>query len=156
MDWKIFYGDGSSYSSDDGTPERAPSYNVQAIVFADKKVGRLILRGGDFYIHREDGWVSVDNFGMLDQMMHVFKMLDRKSGKWWVQRDGEWKEVDCLSLYLELIEMGFVKTGRNIPREQFEAIQQNAMNDPDFPRKSAKLPYGSPYEAPKQFEPRTV
>jgi len=158
MLWKIFYGDGSTYSSDHGSAKDAPALNLQAIMFADEKVGRMILRGGDFYLYLDDVWLSVDIFGMLDQMIDVFRLVQRDEGRWWFRKtkDDEWKLTDHLTVFLQIIGTGLVKAGRNIPREQFEEIVARALHDPDFPRKSAKLPYGPPYEASKSVEPRAV
>ena len=41
--WRIYYGDGSTFSSADGAPSDAPSTNVQAIALeADPTIGRRI------------------------------------------------------------------------------------------------------------------
>lgn len=69
MDWKIYYGDGSTFSSDDGAPHEAPALNVQAIAEKDERVGRTVLTRFDFYVRKKDGWYGVDMFGMLDHFM---------------------------------------------------------------------------------------
>ena len=101
--WRIYYGDGATYSSDDGSPLEAPPMNVQAIAEQDPDVGRSIWHGKDFYLWRDGIWHGVDWFGVLDHLM----------------------------------EMGLLKTGRTISTDEFRAIYQQAVNDPEFPPKSA-------------------
>ncbi len=102
-DWRIYYGDGETY---DGDPESAPAMNVQAIVQTNDEVGREILSKYDFYIFRDDKWMGVDWFGLVDQLM----------------------------------DLGILKTGRTMRREEFTEVYRRAKDDPDFPTKSARLP----------------
>lgn len=69
LEWKIFYGDGLTFSNDDGLPEKAPALNVQFIVQIDPDSGRYNQSGADFYIRRDDRWVGVDLFGLFDFLM---------------------------------------------------------------------------------------
>lgn len=66
MRWKIFYGDGSTFSSGDGTPDDAPALNVQCIVQVDEEVGRYILSRRDYYWYEGDTWYGGDIFGLFD------------------------------------------------------------------------------------------
>jgi hypothetical protein len=66
--WLIFYGDGSTFSSNDGSPACAPARDVQVIVQVDKRVGIWLQSTGDYYIF--DGkWRSVDIFGLFDYLI---------------------------------------------------------------------------------------
>lgn len=67
--WRVYYGDGGTFSNLDGAPEDAPALNVQAIVEYDPSVGRSISMRRDFYIRVNDAWMGVDWFGLLDQLM---------------------------------------------------------------------------------------
>lgn len=69
MIWRIYYGDGSTFSSDDGVPSEAPSCNVQAIAqVADPAIGRRTCSRYDFYWF--DGeWHGSDLFGLFDYLM---------------------------------------------------------------------------------------
>ena len=69
MRWKIFYGDGSDYTDQDGPPELAPKRNVQTIAVANDLVGRRIERGNDFYILTDHGWRGCDQFGLFDYLI---------------------------------------------------------------------------------------
>lgn len=104
MRWKIWYGDGRTFSDADGTPAQAPAVNVQAIAQPDPKIGRFISTRSDFYLYRDGKWWPVDWFGLLDHLM----------------------------------DMGIVKAGRTIENESYDRIIQQALHDPNFPRKSAK------------------
>lgn len=71
MKWKIYYGDGTTFSSEDGPPELAPATNIQCIIERDERHGRLVLSRFDFYIHKKDGWYGVDQFGLFDYLMEI-------------------------------------------------------------------------------------
>jgi hypothetical protein len=67
MRWTIYYGDGTTVSSDTG-PEDVPKRDVQVIVQADpgSQSGYSICHSNDFYTWRDDLWVGADQFGMFD------------------------------------------------------------------------------------------
>lgn len=67
--WKIFYGDDTEFSSEDGLPEQAPALNVQIIVQADERTGRYNQSGVDYYVFRDGRWIGVDIFGLFDFLM---------------------------------------------------------------------------------------
>lgn len=69
MEWKIWYGDGSTFSSQDGDVTDAPALNVQIIVQHDQDIGRVNQTGADYYIQREGRWWGVDIFGLFDYLM---------------------------------------------------------------------------------------
>jgi hypothetical protein len=69
VEWKIFYGEGATYSDEDGPPELAPKRNVQTIAVANELVGRRIERGNDFYIMTGHGWRGCDQFGLFDYLI---------------------------------------------------------------------------------------
>lgn len=65
FDWRIYYGDGSSYYGD---VELAPGRNVQIIVQSSREHG-WIARTGDFYVYRPGMWFAVDQFGLYDYLL---------------------------------------------------------------------------------------
>ena len=71
IEWQIFYGDGSTFNSDDGDWEDAPANDVQVVIF--KENDRWVLRhGGDFFRMDEDGAiVNLDIFGLVDYAVNV-------------------------------------------------------------------------------------
>ena len=48
--WKIFYGDGATFSSDDGDIKDAPATNVQIIVQAHDDTGRYHQSGREILV----------------------------------------------------------------------------------------------------------
>lgn len=65
--WRIYYGDGSIFGSDDGSPTDAPSLNVQCIAQADDiDIGRRTAAGYDFYWCDDGYWFGGDLFGLFD------------------------------------------------------------------------------------------
>jgi len=111
MDWRITYSDGSTFSSDDGSPADAPGRGVVLIAQADERVGRRIARSMDYYVYdveRFGGWQGVDNYGLWD--------------------------------YLSDPGLKIVKFGRWVPNDQWERLLIAAQNEPGLPPKSARLP----------------
>ena len=92
MKWKIYYGDGTTFSSEDGPPELAPATNIQCIIERDERHGRLVLSRFDFYIHKKDGWYGVDQFGLFGAIQRPFDLsrsiglLVMLAGVWLVVR----------------------------------------------------------------------
>jgi hypothetical protein len=70
MDWKIFYEDGSTFSSEDGSPTDAPALGIQVIVQNDPDSGRYNQSGSDYYVYRDGRWWGVDIFGLFDFLIH--------------------------------------------------------------------------------------
>ena len=62
--WRIYYGDGSVFTSEDGTPWDAPRTNVQVIVQEHGRVGWQVLNSADEYYFEEDtrGWYEARGF----------------------------------------------------------------------------------------------
>lgn len=107
MDWRIYYGDGSTVTSDDCTPSVVPKRNVQCIVRPDPDVGRLVERENDYYVwcDQRDNWKGVDQFGLFD--------------------------------YLIEPGVKIVLFGRTLIESEYKEVLMRAVNDPDMPPKSA-------------------
>jgi len=109
MKWKIFYGDGSTYSNEDGSPELAPKRNVQIVIHSSELVGFSIEREEHYYLWQADrgGWTAANEFGLYDYLIDPgFKI---------------------------------VLFGRTLNLTEYQAILNRAIADPDVPRKSAWL-----------------
>lgn len=102
--WRIYYGDGSTTSSDDSSAAEALGTDVQAIAQQDEVCGREVITKHDYYLYVDGRWIGVDTFGLIDH---------------------------CLS-------QGIAKAGRCLPTPQYRQIIEQALHDPDLPRKSAK------------------
>jgi hypothetical protein len=96
--------------SDDVDPFTVPGVDVQAIVQRDADVGRYVLHHMDFY--------------------------------WWVEADRQWHQGDVFGLWDYLARPGPKKVvfGRSLDNQSYKALLTVAVNDPDFPVKSALLP----------------
>ena len=69
MRYRLYYGDGSTYSGD---PHFAPPANVQVVACEDitTPTGFNLRHGLDAYYWREDvGWQGCDTAGMWDYLM---------------------------------------------------------------------------------------
>ena len=64
--WRIYYSDGSTFSSEDGDPADAPGWGVIAIPQIDPEVGRSVMCKWDHYCWHGDSWWGHDLVGMLD------------------------------------------------------------------------------------------
>lgn len=115
MRWRIYYADGSTFSNETGAPHEAPAYGVQAICQPEPDVGLETLHAFDYYVYMEGEWTGLSGHDGL---------------------------VDHVTAYAPRIEALVV--GRQIPRQQYQAIMRRALHDPDFPRKSAKHAGESP------------
>ncbi len=67
--WRIYYGDGSTYSGD---PYWAPTSNVQAIAVGDTAAtrGYRIVTSKDACIYAEEAWWGCDDAGMWDYLLN--------------------------------------------------------------------------------------
>ena len=112
MKWRIYYGDGSTYSNEDGPPENAPGVGVQVIVRRDRDHGRHTIAGG--------------NQGRRDDFF------------WWDATTGQWFNGDHYGFTLYLMRPGWRKVifGESIGNEAFLEVKKRAAADPDFPRQT--------------------
>ena len=69
LQWRIYYGDGSTFDSSMGSPSEAPARDVQAIVQPDEQAGRVVISKWDYYYWQERGcWYGCDIFGLFDYL----------------------------------------------------------------------------------------
>lgn len=109
VQWRIYYGDGATFDSNDGPPQQAPGLDVQVITQRDPELGRKVLTRFDWYYYRFDirEWWGSDAFGLFDQLTS-----------------------DRLGM------VGAIKAGRNTAA--YQEILHRAITDPDFPPRSAR------------------
>lgn len=72
MDYTIYYGNESTYTSDDGPPEQAPKRGVQVIIQGTEDGTDPELLGAMGYYwwdFEHDLWLSGDVFGFYDYMI---------------------------------------------------------------------------------------
>lgn len=71
MRWTIYYSDGSTFSSEDGTPRGEKARGVQGIVQDHPTVGAEIVTASDYYVWKQGRWWGVDHFGLYDYLLHL-------------------------------------------------------------------------------------
>ena len=126
--WKIFYGDGSTFSDQDGDPKDAPVANVQVIMQPHIESGRYMQVERDYYIYWTKGsrWVGVDLAGVMDFLV--------------VQGLMTWgDEIDSCIVIQRAVSSGLVKLGRMLERERFYEIYRIADSDPYLPRRTGYM-----------------
>jgi hypothetical protein len=101
--FKIYYTDGSTFSSDDGEPWQAPGLSVQIIRQYHARAD-FLTHGKPFYIWKGGRWVEVENQFDLWQYWFVSKTVEPKA---------------CLA-------------GETIEEDRFTELYLRAKNDPDF------------------------
>jgi len=79
--WKIYYSDGSTFSSNNGTWEEAPDQDVQVVILYYPRKDRLgrptrsLMSGADYYFRTSHGFSkSFDDFSLVIGVV--------KFGKW--------------------------------------------------------------------------
>lgn len=109
--WRIYYADGTTFDSIQGSPADAPPYAVICILQKDKTYGRRILRMVDYYCWspKVQKWLD-----LFDSSSVIVRSL-RDPGL-------------------------IVKAGEYIEEKAYEAVLIRATNDPDFPGKSPDKP----------------
>jgi len=68
MRWRVYYGDGTTFSDQDGSPDEAPSLNMQVVVQHTDREGRIMICEHDYYWFdpQVGEWVGGDLFGLFD------------------------------------------------------------------------------------------
>lgn len=102
--WRIYYGDESTSSDQDGPPELAPARDVQIIVCNDPSGIR-----GAIYRHEWYWFVDGEPYGGSAEDLHDHLMNDRER------------------------RVHGIKKARSTPCLRFNAIKARALSDPDFP-----------------------
>jgi len=68
--WRIYYGDGSVFTSDDGLPYAAPRQDVQVIVQGKDGSYEIVHGKDEFYWEPSTGgWHGTDQFGAFDHLI---------------------------------------------------------------------------------------
>lgn len=125
--WRLYYGDGSTFSDLDGSWGEAPWRDVQALNTLDPDLGREVdipRYGRNFYLWApwaEKPW-AVDWAGLMDFLLEVEAIDDATT---------------LAEVRLQTLADHGVKLGRSINNHEFRDVLAAAISDPDFPTKSA-------------------
>jgi hypothetical protein len=68
INWRVYYGDGSTFSNEDGAPEMAPCSRVIAVAFYDQDNRRRVCHQADYYLWGDGRWYSADASGFWQYM----------------------------------------------------------------------------------------
>lgn len=127
--WRLYYGDGTTFSDSDGPWDAAPSLNVQALITESDEVGYEVNEGSGGFIHNYIWWPGeaypwgVDQYGTLDYLVAVGALAEGDS-------------MTTLSL-ADLTAAG-VKLGRSISTDRWREIISTARADDYFPTKQGR------------------
>ena len=76
MNWRIYYSDGATFSSEDGAWEEAPGWDIQVVLFRNAETGWAMRHHGDFFRLAGDGAVvGMDEVGMLDYVSNILGVV---------------------------------------------------------------------------------
>lgn len=122
MEWKLYYDDGTTYSSDDGEWVAAPPWGVVGLATITDWAGYERWEG-DYYFESpffNAPWVS-DIYGVIDFLIFTARMNP-------TQRFSEIPPQ-------VLIDAG-VKFGRMVDSERWRRLSAQMADDPEMPHKS--------------------
>jgi hypothetical protein len=66
--WRVYYGDGTTFSDQDGLPEDAPTTNVMCCAWYDEDNRRRLAHAADYYWFEDGRWYGSDLFGLWDYL----------------------------------------------------------------------------------------
>jgi hypothetical protein len=66
--WRLYYGDGTTFSDEDGTPAFAPTTNVMCCAWYDDDNRRRLAHAADYYWYEDGRWYGSDLFGLWDYL----------------------------------------------------------------------------------------
>jgi hypothetical protein len=117
--WRIYYDNGTTFDDQDGSPEDAPAHGLIAIVQRNDEVGRTVTNGWDYYYYNTD---------------------PKGEGWWGCEIHG------LLDRLFHNLPVSAVKQGRTATTDVWHSVFQKAIDDPDFPKKSARLKRERPFQ----------
>lgn len=112
IQWRVYYGDGSTADNLSHTLADLPRWNVQIIAQHDVKHNRSLASGAAYYIYhiQDQRWYPVDFVGLLDYIVHKIGIV------------------------------GAVLVGRFIDNALYDELEKHVSTDPDFLPESAGAP----------------
>lgn len=136
-DWRIYYSDGSTFSSLDGPIADAPKMGFICAVGYDESLNRYIQWEWGFYRYDLESlqWWGHDLFGIIDWAILNGVVVETFEGNptYFICSDGI--ERDLYSLIYHLSDKYGIFQGRTLTRTEFNAIMQRAHQDSDFPQR---------------------
>lgn len=115
-----------------------PTGGVIAIVEADPLVGRIIVNQFDFYVYHSGGWYGHDIAGLWQWLKGRGIVEFGRFVHTWAH-EGEAGSGDIFGLFEFLAAQGLVYFGEVVSNALYLEILNLAINDPEFPPKSAYM-----------------
>lgn len=78
--WRLYYDDGTTFSSEDGAPDEAPLDGVVGVGEEDDTGRRQTYWGADYYFWTGDGWAGGNIADLERWLRRVLPQL--KYGRW--------------------------------------------------------------------------
>jgi hypothetical protein len=72
-EWKIYYADGKTFDSDDGSWEDASVEGVQAVTDSHAELGRRVWHSRDHYVRKHGEVYATDDIGALLRSLRFIK-----------------------------------------------------------------------------------
>ena len=94
IDWRIYYSDGDTFSSDEGDPGDAPGWSAQIVLVKDEEVGRRLICMSDYYIYHDAAWLGVDFVGLMDHLVNELCIV--KVGR--MITKSQWRDLHDLAI----------------------------------------------------------
>lgn len=92
--WRIYYGDGATFSSDEGEPWESPEWGAVLIAQPEAENINVLSLNQPYFVHRADLdlWYCSDYPGLMDQLVHFAHAIDCvRIGRWAPPAD--WKAI---------------------------------------------------------------
>lgn len=143
LQWRIYYHDGSTFSSEDGTVDEAPREGLICIVGYGRDGQRYIANRWDFY-HWDEGtgqfW-GRDVFGVLwdaKRFGWIFRMVPGQTTLFQLEKSGA--AYDLIGTLEILKKTRGVFEGAMVSAGKWMEIYARAADDPDFPVQRGDAP----------------
>lgn len=72
INWRLYYGDGTTYDENDGPAEEAPAWGVVSVVTRNPYDHREVISvqgtGFDYFVYDGKEWWGVDFVGLIDRL----------------------------------------------------------------------------------------
>jgi len=75
MNWRIYYGNGTTWDGEGPGPIGDQARGVQAILQHHPEIGWHIANGSDYYVWQDGRWLGVDLFGLFDFLLDTGLVL---------------------------------------------------------------------------------
>lgn len=136
-DWRIYYSDGSTFDSNNGSIADAPKMGFICAVGYDENNSRYIQWEWGFYRYDAPSlqWWGHDLFGLIDwaEMNGIVTSVSSGNPTLFTCPDGS--VFDLYGLVNYLSEFHGIFQGRTLTKTEFNSIMQQAHTDPDFPQR---------------------